>query len=151
MKALFKELPDLSQGDRKVLFDDLATTLAARPPAHGSIEAKLLDWSRRPHEYPTYNPFEQGCKPDPQPDAPAPEIVQHGFDAIPPLLELLRDNRLTAHRENPERGVGILRLRRLASKRWPIQRFPKRLGFVRCPMQQGRGLSRTNAACFKSW
>jgi len=115
MKALFKELPDLSKGDRKALLDDLATTLAAKPPAPNSIEGKLLDWSRQPHDYPTYDPFERGCKPDPQRDAPAREIVLRGFDAISPLIELLRDNRLTAHRENPELGNGILRLRRLAS------------------------------------
>jgi hypothetical protein len=115
MKALFKELPDLSKGDRKVIFDDLATTLTASPPAPGSIEAKLLDWSRRPHERPTYDPFEQACKPDPLPDAPAREIVLRGFDAIPPLLELLRDNRLTAHCADRDRGKRILRLRHLAS------------------------------------
>jgi hypothetical protein len=43
MKALFKELPDLSKGDRKVLFDDLATTLAARPPALGSRLVGCVD------------------------------------------------------------------------------------------------------------
>jgi hypothetical protein len=115
MKALVEEIPELSKGDRKATFDDLAATLAARPPAPGSIEAKLLDWSRRPHERPTDDLFEQGCEPDPQPDAPAREIVLRGFDAIPPLLELLRDNRLTAHRDNPELGNGLLRLRHLAS------------------------------------
>ena len=43
-------------------------------------------------------PFEQACDPASSTDAPAREIVLQGFDAIPPLLELLRDNRLTAHR-----------------------------------------------------
>jgi hypothetical protein len=115
MQALVKEVPELSKGDRKVLFGDLATTLAARPPAPGSIAAKLLAWSRQPHDDRTYNPFEPGCDPAPQRDAAAREIVLQGFDAIPPLLELLRDNRLTAHRESPDLGDGILRVRHLAS------------------------------------
>ncbi len=116
MQALIEEVPELSKGNRKVLFGDLAKTLAASPPPPGSIAAKLLAWSRQPHDDRTYNPFEQGCNPaPPQRDAPAREIVLQGFDAIPPLLELLRDNRLTAHRESPDLGDGILRVRHLAS------------------------------------
>jgi hypothetical protein len=115
MQALVKEVPELSKGRRKTLFEDLGTTLKARPPAPGSIEARLLAWSRQPYDLPTFDLFERGCKPDPQRDAPACEIVVQGFDAIPPLLALLRDNRLTAHRENPEAGDGLLRVRHLAA------------------------------------
>jgi hypothetical protein len=115
LQALVVEAPELRKGDRKTFLDDLTSTIKARPPAPNSIEARLVAWSRQPHDYPTYDLFERGCQPDPQRDAPAREIVLQGFEAIPPLLELLHDNRLTAHRENPELGDGILRLRHLAS------------------------------------
>jgi hypothetical protein len=115
MKTLIEEAPELNKGNRKAIFDDLATTLKAKPPAPGSIEAKLLDWSRQPHERPTDDPFWLSCQPDPQTDAPAREIVLRGFEAIPPLLELLHDNRLTAHCDDRDGGNRILRLRRLAS------------------------------------
>jgi hypothetical protein len=115
MKTLVGEVPLLDKGGRKATVDDLGLALSAKAPAPGSVEARLLAWSRQPHDYPTYDPFNEGCDPDPKRDAPAREIVLRGFEAIPPLLELLKDNRLTAHRERRDSGDGLLRVRHLAS------------------------------------
>jgi hypothetical protein len=115
MKSLVTELPQLNKGERKATFDDLGLALSAKPPAPGSVEERLLAWSRQPHDYPTSDPFNEGCDSDPKRDAPAREIALRGFEAIPVLLALLKDNRLTAHRERRDFGEGLLRVRQLAA------------------------------------
>ena len=69
MQSLLAEMPELSNGNRKTIFDDLAATLKARPPAPGSVEARLLEWSRRYHERVLFDPFEW-CGAVPPADAP---------------------------------------------------------------------------------
>ncbi|MDB5306331.1 MAG: hypothetical protein JWO38_533 [Gemmataceae bacterium] len=110
MEVLFDDVPDLKIGQRKALLTDLAATLDAKPPPEGSVEAFLLDWAGRPAgstdsllpdwaagpEEPVwvhllFN-FEAGAG-----NAPAREIVLRGFDAVPALLALLEDRRVTAH------------------------------------------------------
>ncbi len=71
MQSLAKEVPELSKGNRKTLFEDLGATLKAKPSVPGSIEARLLEWSRQPYELPIFGLFERGCKPDLQRSAPA--------------------------------------------------------------------------------
>ena len=97
-----------------MIFDNLGATLKAKAPATGSIEAKLLAWARRYQERVLFDPFEW-CGTVPPADAPAREIVLQGFDAIPPLLALLDDNRLTDHPDDGARDKRILRVHDLAS------------------------------------
>jgi hypothetical protein len=95
MKALFDDFPALKVPFRQELFDDLTTTLQARPAAKGSTEALLLDWARRPGSAWGLGLFRD--VEDLEADAPAREIVLRGFDAIPDLIALLSDRRVTVH------------------------------------------------------
>ena len=95
MKALFEEFPKLNRGWRSTLFSDLATTVNAAPPRPGSIEALLLDWSRRPSHMRHLGIFHEGRQSDA--DSPARRIVRRGYGAVPGLLRLLDDRRITAH------------------------------------------------------
>jgi hypothetical protein len=104
LQSLLEEFPKL----RTPLFEDLAATLDGREPSTDSIEALLLEWSRQALEAPL-GPFEyvpgQGDKPDQQDqdykdyllNGPAREIVLRGFDAVPALIALRHDRRLTVH------------------------------------------------------
>jgi hypothetical protein len=86
MTALLEEFPKLNVGWRAELFKDLATTVKAAPPKDGSIEALLLDWASRPSGWRHLG-------------APAREILDRGLDAVPELLSLLKDSRVTAHEQ----------------------------------------------------
>lgn len=97
-RALTKEIFNLDWDARATIYGDLLETLYARPPERSSVEALLLAWSRRPHDHEPYWYFDEGdpCR-DSRPEAPAREILLRGFDAIPDLLKLVGDQRLTAH------------------------------------------------------
>ena len=94
MAALLKEFPELKADWRDDLFKDLTTTLNAGPPPKDSVEALLLDWSRRPNHLCDWG-LSRERRPD-DPDAPAREIVRRGYSAVPDLLRLLKDRRVTA-------------------------------------------------------
>jgi hypothetical protein len=98
-RSLVEEIPKLEWYARTTIYGDLLETLLAKPPKKGSVEALLLDWSRRPHEREAFWFFDvdDGCH-DPREDAPAREIILRGFESIPDLLNLADDPRLTAHR-----------------------------------------------------
>src|SRR5439155_21681547 len=70
-------------------------TIHAKAPAPRSVESLLLNWSRRPSNLRHLGLF---CE-DPvnDADAPARELVLRGFDAVPALIALLDDRRMTAH------------------------------------------------------
>jgi hypothetical protein len=95
MKALFDDFPRLKTPGRRDLFDGLTATVRAAPPAAGSTEALLLDWARRPSDMRHLGWFQDGV--DGEPDAPARVIIFRGFDAVPDLIALLPDRRITAH------------------------------------------------------
>jgi hypothetical protein len=94
MKSLFDDLPELRTTQRVELFNDLGATLDAAPPAPNSIEALLLDWSRTPNDMRHLGVFAEmnGVS-----DASARAIILQGFDAIPGLLALLNDRRISTH------------------------------------------------------
>jgi hypothetical protein len=100
LEALFDEFPGLQQDrfqedERRALLRDLATTLDAPPPRPGSVEALLLDWSQRPDGGQwggiVHDPLGNDA------DEPARQIVLRGFDAVPELISLCDDSRITAH------------------------------------------------------
>jgi hypothetical protein len=94
MEALLAEFPQLNEGWRGEYFKDLTATVSAPPPKPGSTEALLLEWaSHRSERGDRFGQGEEG-------DAPEREIVRRGYDAIPDLIALLDDRRVTAH-EHP--------------------------------------------------
>ncbi|MDB5308623.1 MAG: hypothetical protein JWO38_2825 [Gemmataceae bacterium] len=95
MTALFDEFPELKTDERRDLLADLTTTLAARPPKAGSVEALLLDWAGRPHHGYYLGLFHEADGSDA--NAPALTIVFRGFEVVPDLIALLDDRRVTAH------------------------------------------------------
>jgi len=88
MKALLKEFPKVNEGWRGQLFEDLTRTINAEPPKPGSVEALLLDLAGRPMG-------QLGIYEDPA----GREILDRGLDAVPELIPLLQDPRVTAHEE----------------------------------------------------
>ncbi len=94
MKALLAEFAALRTKEQTALCDDLAATLAAPAAAAGSTEALLLDWSRRPSDLRHLGLFHA---PEDPADEPARAIVLRGFDAVPALIALLDDRRVSVH------------------------------------------------------
>jgi hypothetical protein len=95
MAALFTEFPALKNSQRNEVFDGLTATLEAKVPAPNSIEALLLDWSRRPSKLRHLGLFQEGQ--EAEADAPARTIVLQGAVAVPELIALLNDQRITVH------------------------------------------------------
>jgi hypothetical protein len=96
MTALLKEFPTLKTDWRAQLYEDLTTTVKAAPPKAGSVEVLLLDWASRPsnmRHLGMHSPHTRAA------DAPAREILSRGLDAVPELLDLLKDQRVTAHEQ----------------------------------------------------
>ncbi len=95
MDALLSEFSRLDRDWRRQIFNDLTITVDAKPAKPGSIEALLLDWADRPSDmrhlgiFHDYGPNEA--------DASAREIVMRGYNAVPELLALLDDPRITLH------------------------------------------------------
>ena len=87
MAAWFEDVPALRTRERLELHRNLAAAVDARPAPPGSVEAQLVDWSRRPHTT-------DDC------GLLGPEqlrIVGRGYEAVPELLRLMKDRRVTAH------------------------------------------------------
>lgn len=95
MTALFDEFPDLKTEERRELLTDLTSTLNAKSPEADSVEALLLDWAGRPTESGYFGLFRDGYMDEK--DSPARRILLRGFDAVPGLLALLGDRRVTVH------------------------------------------------------
>jgi hypothetical protein len=107
MKVLFQEFPALRKGARSVLFEDLTTTINTKAPRAASVEGLLLEWSRQPSF--RYDLFEGGENTG---DKAARQIISRGRDAIPDLIALLDDRRITAH-EVPQINNAPARIRRV--------------------------------------
>jgi hypothetical protein len=95
MSALFVEFPVLKNSQRNEVFDGLAAAIDAKAPTPDSIEALLLDWSRRPSKMRHLGIFQE--EQESQADAPARTIVLRGAAAVPDLIALLNDRRITVH------------------------------------------------------
>lgn len=95
MWALFDEFPALKDELRNEVFDGLTAAINAKSPAPGSTEALLLNWSRRPTAMSHFGLFDE--ERESEAEAPAREIVLKGEDAVPDLIALLEDRRITAH------------------------------------------------------
>ncbi len=117
MKAIFTELPALKNEGRQKLLDDLATSLAAKAPAAGSTEALVLEWAKHPPAERFGFSLFSDYRPD-GPNAPALAVVVRGFDAIPDLIALLDDQRITTHQSVPFNRIlpQLLRVGDLASE-----------------------------------
>ena len=96
MTALLKEFPKLKTDWREQLYEDLTTTVNAAPPKAGSVEALLLEWASRPSNMRHLGMHSRHTQ---DADAPAREILSLGLDAMPELLDLLKDQRVTAHEQ----------------------------------------------------
>lgn len=119
IKALFAEYPEMLNDEWRGLMADLTTTLKAKPPARGSVEALLLDWSVRPDAgVPAFHVL-MGAGGLTGPNAPAREIVLRGFDAVPDLIALLDDQRVTAHM-SPSFNRIPASIRRVGDLAWTV-------------------------------
>lgn len=99
MAALFAEFPALKDDRRNRVFDGLTAAVNAKPPTPGSTEALLLDWSKRPSTTPIINAMSLDDLFDESDAAKAPArtIVLRGAAAVPDLIALMGDQRITAH------------------------------------------------------
>jgi hypothetical protein len=95
MAALFAEFPVLKNPQRDEVFDRLTAAVETKAPPPDSIEALLLDWSRRPSKMRHLGLFQEEC--ESEADAPARTIVLRGASAVPDLIALLNDRRITVH------------------------------------------------------
>lgn len=86
MSAMLNEFPALADERRRTLAERLEETAKARPPEAGSVEALLIAWGKSPPV------------PVVSDDHARDAIVLRGFDAIPELLRLQHDKRLTNQR-----------------------------------------------------
>jgi hypothetical protein len=110
MKALFKEFPKLKTARRRRLFNDLTATVRVLPPPRHSVEALLVTWSRTPCEWRHLGLFREGNQSEA--DAPARAINLRGFQAVPLLIALLKDRRITVQ-ETPAFNMAPPRIKRL--------------------------------------
>ena len=69
-------------------------TVQAPPPVNGSVEQLLLDWASRPETLFSIGRLDDHTAPA---DSPDRVILSRGHDAVPELIALLRDRRITAH------------------------------------------------------
>lgn len=86
MDALLTEFPRLATPERKTLYAQVKATAAAQAPAPGSVEADLIAWG--------HSQKDRHGEESPQRKA----ILKRGFGAIPELLRLQNDQRLTRMR-----------------------------------------------------
>jgi hypothetical protein len=94
MTTLLNEFPQLNAAWRQELWKDLAMTVQAPPPVSGSVEQLLLDWASRPETWFFISRLDDHTAPA---DSPDRVILSRGHVAVPELIALLRDRRITAH------------------------------------------------------
>ena len=90
MSAILADYPDLADPHRKDLLDSVSQTAHAKPPEKGSVEDLLIacgKWDEHPAD-----------EDEPKTDGPREKLIRMGFDAIPELLRLGTDRRLTSQR-----------------------------------------------------
>jgi hypothetical protein len=99
LELLLDEFPALKEELPGRTYRSLTLAVDAPPARAGSVEALLIDWSRRPTEWPGGYPFDWFAEhlrddPDDASLGPAREILLRGFDAVPDLIALRDDQRL---------------------------------------------------------
>jgi len=115
MAALFDEFPRLRTREGRTLLRDLTNTLDTRPPKAGSVEALVLDWAGQCggiDNYPGYDLFRWREAKDS--NEPARQIALRGFEAIPELIALVGDRRITS-REKWGRSPSMFRTGEMAA------------------------------------
>jgi hypothetical protein len=143
MGSFFREFPELYVGERMLLYRDLQSTLLAEPPPCDSIEAVLLKWASRPHKGDDEG---EGRSVDLRSwndlSSEARAIISRGFGAVPELLTLLDDSRITTLR----RGIDYKRVGDLADELlWAI------VGSA-APLESGTGFTkRIEPARWREW
>jgi hypothetical protein len=110
MKNLLDEFPALEDKSRNEVFDGLSAAINAKEPRPDSTEALLLEWSHRPSGMRHQGLFHQ--EKEDETDSPARKIVLSGANAVPDLISLLDDPRITAH-ESPAIMNAPARIQRL--------------------------------------
>jgi hypothetical protein len=94
LESLLTEFPKLGD-ERAAVLSDLAAAINTPPAKAGSVEAQLVDWSKR-----FQVDFGYGVSFDKSADdidGPIRNIILGGFDNLPQLIALRNDRRLTAH------------------------------------------------------
>jgi hypothetical protein len=94
-KLLLKDFHELKKGRSGSFLKDLQAVAAAPDPEKGSVEELLLEWSSYGGSVYDLGIYKEGNGSDV--DAPARKIIERGFDAVPDLIDLLDDRRVTAH------------------------------------------------------
>jgi hypothetical protein len=119
LDTLIREFPHVDEGGGQAttLLEDLEAALSSKPPTAGSVEALLVEWSLRPCNKPYSSqislPYNIGE------DTPKQRLLLRGVEALPELVRLVADRRLTTHyrwmsQENTQRRM--LRLGDLADE-----------------------------------
>jgi hypothetical protein len=109
MEGLLAEFPKIAYESRRGLIRELAAAVHAKPAAPSSTEALLLDWSKRSCETNSFEIYYEELRGDV--NEPAREIVLRGKAAIPELIALCGDPRISARRDGQHY---ILRVGQLA-------------------------------------
>jgi hypothetical protein len=111
LHALLDEFPELKTPARLALLADLQATVKAEPATPDSTEDLLLQWSRAPsslRHLGLYHEYEEAAA-----DVPARAIVMKGFEAIPDLIRLVDDCRITVHEDTLGTGRRPAHIRRV--------------------------------------
>jgi len=122
MTKLFDEFPFLVKPEqrersfsfanqRREFLADLTATVKAPPAKDNSVEALLLEWSRRPGTMRRLGVV-RSDQDESEAVAPANKILGQGLSAVPELIALLDDKRMTVH-DVPQIMNSIPRVKRL--------------------------------------
>lgn len=93
LKSLLDDFPVLAVENRKTYLRRLALTNAAAPAKPGSVEALLIEFGRS-MGFRWYDFLDDAW------DEPGGRIIRMGFEAVPELLRLQADERLTSQRKS---------------------------------------------------
>jgi hypothetical protein len=94
MKALFAEFPALKTSERAALLDDLSTTVSAKPSVPNSTEDLVLQLAQFANRRQFYGSFDADRAN--KAGTLRRSILLRGREAVPDLIGLLDDRRLTA-------------------------------------------------------
>jgi hypothetical protein len=94
LKDLLDGFPSLKAEPRCMgVLEGLAAALEARPAPTNSTEALLVDWSRIPRDRKDPSRVQDSSSGN----RPRAQIVLRGAEAVPDLIQLLNDRRITTH------------------------------------------------------
>ncbi len=94
MRALLEDFPALKADQRYLAVSQgLAVALEAKPAPKNSTEALLVEWSRIPRDRKDPNRMREQSSDQ----GPKGQIILRGADAVPDLIQLVNDKRITTH------------------------------------------------------